>query len=242
MKKNLSFLAVLIVVAFMPAVRGLHAQKSFEGTITWSMTMSMLGDDDAHPMIINVKGKKSETEMEMGAMGSMKTYSNQETRKMYMCMAMGATKMNYVTDIDDPTLQKAAQKATDSLDLKPTGKKETIAGHPAEEFLLTGIKAQGASVDLSIWAAADFPKDMQETFSNSMNNKPGQDPKQTKAFRKLADKGLVPVRVVMKKDGEVAMSMEFVKYEQKSIDDSVVTPPADVKFSPMPTRGGGGTN
>jgi hypothetical protein len=238
MKKNLSFLVLLFVIVFTPALRGLYAQKTFEGTITWTMTMAQMGDDEKLPMIINIKGNKSETEISFGAMGSVKTYSNLETKKTYTCADMGGRKMNYVADMDDPDIKKAAQKATDSLDLKPTGKKETIAGHSAEEFLLTGIKAQGATVDASIWAASGFPKDIQESLSQSLN-KQGQDPKQTKAFRQLADKGLVPVRVVMRKGGEVAMSMEFVKYEQKSLDDSVVTPPADVKFSPMPKMPGG---
>ena len=237
MKKNLSFLAILIVVAFMPALRGLHAQKSFEGTITWTMSIPATGDNEAHPMIIHIKGNKSNVDIDMGASGSVNTYSNLDTRKFYSCVDMSGRKMNYVADMDDPDLKRVTQKATDSLDLKPTGKKETIAGHPAEEFLLTGIKAQGVSLDMSIWAAADFPKEMQETFLHSLN-KPGQDPKQNKAMKQLADRGLVPIRVVMRKDGEVAMSMEFVKYEQKSIDDSIVTPPADVKFSPMPKMPG----
>jgi hypothetical protein len=237
MKKNLSFLVVIFSFLLLPAMHGLHAQKAFEGTITWTMTMPQLGDDDAHPMIINVKGKKSETEMEMGAMGSMKTYSDFDTRKFYMCMAMGSSKMNYVADMDDPDLKKVAQKQSDdSLNLSPTGKKEIIAGHPSEEYLLKGLKN---AADISIWVTGDFPKEMQESFSNSLNNKPGQDPKQTKAFKQLADKGLVPVRVVMRRNGEIAMTMEFVKYEQKSLNDSVVTPPADVKFSPMPKMPGG---
>lgn len=201
------------------------------------MTMPMMGDDEQHSMVINIKGKKSETEMDLGAMGLMKTYSDGDAKKTYT--VIGATKMGYVADMADPDLKKMAEKQLDSLELRPTGQKATIAGHAAEEYLLTGIKTRGISADLSIWVTADFPKELQETFLHSLTNNPGQDPKQTKALKQLTDKGLVPVRVVMKKDGEVAMSMDFVKYEQKSLDDALFVPPADVKFNPMPKMPGG---
>ena len=237
MKKNLSVIAALFVVAFTPALRGLHAQKAFEGTITWSMTMPMMGSEDSHSMIINVKGNKSETEMDMGGMGVVKTYVDNDAKKIYT--VMGAMKTGYVADMGD---KKAAQKQLSSIGLKASGQKATINGHPAEEYLLTGVNMRGMNVDISIWVTADFPKELQETFYRSLNNNPGQDPKQTAAMRQLADKGLVPVRILMKKDGEVAMTMDFVKYEQKSLADALFVPPADVKFSSPPKAPGGGMN
>ncbi len=236
MKNNFCSITLLVLLSLAPASGVLHAQKPFEGTITWSMTIPQLGDDEKHPVVINVKGGKTETESEMGAMGAVKSYSDDSAKKVYM--VMGAMKSGYVMDMDDPALKKANQSQTDSLDLTPSGKKETIAGHPSEEYLLKGLKNSQA---VSIWVTGDFPKSMVETFYHSMN-KPGQDPKQTKAFRALADKGLVPIRVVVTKDGEVFLTMEFVKYEQKSLDDALFVPPADVKFSAPPQMGHAGMN
>ncbi len=92
---------------------------------------------------------------------------------------------------------------------------------------------------MSIWVAGDFPKDIQESLYRSLKNSSSQDPKQMKAMKELADKGLVPVRMVMKQGGEVAMTMEFVKFEQKNLDNAIFVPPADVTFSPMPKMPGG---
>ncbi|HET6400492.1 MAG TPA: DUF4412 domain-containing protein [Candidatus Kapabacteria bacterium] len=185
-------------------------------------------------MIINVKGQKTEAEMDMGAMGKFKTYSDDATKKAYM--VMGAMKSGYIVDLQADSNSAATQ--LDSTDLKPTGATATIAGHPAKEYLLSGEQ-----VDLSIWVAADFPKEIQESFFRSLNDKPGQDPKQTQAMKLLASQGLVPVRIVAKSGDEVEMTMEFVKYEKKHLDDALFVPPTDVTYRPMPTgMGGGGTN
>ncbi len=240
MKKLTGLFIVFGFVLAFPTLK-LHAQKAFEGTITWSMSMPMMGDDDQHPMVIDIKGKKSVVDIDMGAMGSMKTYSDGDTKKIYMVME--AMKSGFVVDMAaDSALKKTAQTQLGSIDLKPTGKKETIAGHPAEEYLLTGVKMKGMNLDMSIWAAADFPNDMRESLYHALNSDPGQDTKETKAMRQLADKGLMPVRTVMKKDGEVVVTTEFVKYEQKSLDDALFVPPANIKYQPMPKMGGGGMN
>jgi hypothetical protein len=236
MKKTFQSFVVLGLLLALPTLK-LHAQASFEGTITWSMTIPQMGDEDKHSMIINVKGDKSESEMDMGAMGLMKTYSDPSTNKTYM--VMGAMKTGYFFDKKDTDNQKMASKAMDSLDIKPTGQKTTVAGHPAEEYLLKGLKMID---EVSLWVTPDFPKDMQKSFYHSLNNNPGQDPKEAKAMRQLADRGLVPVRIVARKGAEVAMTMEFVKFEQKGLDDKLFVPPSDVKFNPMPKMGGGGTN
>ncbi len=236
MKKITGLFLVLGFVLAFPVLK-LHAQ-SFEGTVTWTMTFPIGGDDDPHPMIINIKGQKTETEMEMGAMGSMKSYS--DGKKSYGLSIMGGMKNGFVMDMpSDSATNAMSQKQLGDVDLKPTGKKETIAGHPAEEYVLTGVNMKGMIFDMSIWAAADFPKSFQEILYNSMKNSPGQDSKQTKAMKQFADKGLVPVRMVMKKDGEVAVTTEFVKYEQKSLDDALFIPPTDVTFKPIPKMGGG---
>jgi len=224
MKKIAGLFLVFGFVLASPVIK-LHAQ-GFEGTITWSMTIPMLGDDEKHPMVMNMKGDKSETEVDMGMMGNMKSYKDGATKKMYM--VMGSSKSGFVMDMKD-------LKSSDPIEVKATGNKETIAGHPAEEYSLKGQKG----VDISLWMTADMPKDIQESFFNAIKDSPNQDPNVKKAMKQLADKGLVMVRIVMKDAGETQMTMEFVKYEKKSLDDSFFVPPADVKFGPMPAGMGG---
>ncbi len=238
MKKLIGIFIIFGCVLAAPVLK-LHAQQSFEGTITWSMTMPIMGDEDKHPMLINIKGKKTEVEMDMGAMGTMKTYTDDDTKKTYIVQGT----MGFIMDMaKDSDIKKASQNQFDSIDLKSTGKKETIDGHSAEEYLLTGIKMKGMTLDMSIWAAGDFPKDLRESLYHSMSTNPNQDGKQKKAMKLLFDKGQVPIRTVMKKGDDVVVTMDFVKYEQKSLNDALFVPPSDIKFSPMPKMSGGGMN
>jgi hypothetical protein len=235
MKKLLSSIIVFACVLASPVLK-LHAQSTFEGTITWNMSIPQMGDDDKHPMVINVKGQKLESELDMGAMGAYKTYIDLMQKKGYL--VMGAMKNGYI--IDMPTDSNVIKNSGNLTDAKPTGKTETIAGHSATEYLLKGIKAKGMTVDMSIWVASDFPKDVQNALTNGlMHGSGGEDSKESNAMRQFAAQGLVPVRVTASTGGEVAMTMDFVKYEQKSLDDSLFVPPTDVKFGPMPKMGGG---
>jgi hypothetical protein len=240
MKKNFSFLAILLLVAFTPAFHGLYAQKAFEGTITWSMSIAAMGDDEKIPWIINIKGQKLEMEMDMGAMGEIQTYTDMEKKKGYFVMAMGGKKTGYLIDATDSDVMNSYKTTMDDIDPVPTGKTETIAGHAAAEYLLKGVKAKGVTMDMSMWLASDFPKDVQKALSDGLTHgSGGQDPKENRALKKLYSHGLVPVRIVASAGDEVAMTMEFVKYQQKSLDDALFIPPADVKFSPMPKTLGG---
>src|ERR1700733_15231994 len=129
MKKIAGLFIVFGFVLAAPILK-LYAQKPFEGTITWSVNSPML-DDDKHPMIINVKGDKTETEMDLGVSGNMKAWSDRSTKKMYMFMS--SMKSGWTMDMKD---NKTV--TSDTVNLKPTGKKATIAGHPAEEYLIKG--------------------------------------------------------------------------------------------------------
>jgi hypothetical protein len=239
MKNIAGYFIVLSLMLALPFAKVSAQATPFEGTITWAITLPQMGDDEAHPMTINVKGKKVEVEINMGTMGLMKSYTDEEKKKSYMVME--AMKMGFTSDLPSDSAAYASKDKSDSINLRPTGQKATIAGHSAEEYILKGVKSKGTTVDLSIWAAADFPKEMQDAFKNGFDS-PGQDQKQTKAMKLLATRGLVPVKLVAKTDGETAMTMEFVKYEQKKLDDALFVPPTDIKYQPMPTGRGGGTN
>jgi hypothetical protein len=231
MKKIAGLFIVFGFVLAAPVLK-LHAQASFEGTITWSMTIPML-DDDKHGMTINVKGDKSEVNMDMGVQGNVMVYSDRSTKKTTVVMT--AMKSGMTMDMNEIKTTK-----TDPIDMKPSGKKETIAGHPAEEYLI-----KGAHSDISLWVTNDLPKDIQDCFYNTLSNNPRQDANETKAMKQLVEQGYVPVRIVVKAGDETQMSMEFVKYERKSVADALFVIPSDIKISPMqkaPGGSGGGMN
>lgn len=219
------FAAFVIAVSFALTLSGPNAQaqsKSFEGTVTWNMTIPQLGDDTL-PMTMNIKGDKIEQEMSLGPQGMVKTYIVTENNQVKRYMVMESMKMGMVQDVK-------AEGSNDSL--VKTGKSATVAGHHADEYI---IKSNGANI--SVWATSEMPRDLQESIASALKN---QSQGSSSAFRELASKGLVPVKMEVTQNGEVAMSMELVSFEQKSLPDSLFVPPTDITYRPMPTGMGGG--
>jgi len=222
MKKHLAFIFALALALAAPTLTA-HAQ-AFEGTVHWSMSIPKM-DEEKHDMIVNMKGDKTQTNIDMGVQGQIKTFV--QDNKIYI--AMMAMKSGFVADIPK-------EISNDAIDpLKPTGQKANIAGHDAEEYLLHSSK-----IDIHFWASSDFPKSMLNGLERAMNSQPSKDQKMASAFKQLTEKGLFPVRVVMKSGEETDLSMEFVSYEEKKLDDAIFALPKDIKFGPMPTMPGGG--
>jgi hypothetical protein len=231
MKKIAGLVLAFGLILTIP-VRELYAQNSFEGTLIWNLTIPLLGDD-THTMIINVKGDKSQINMDMGDQGGlMKIYTDVSKKKRYIVMADNTGMMS---DITDDSI--ASNTQNDSLNMKPTGKKATIAGHPSEEYISSGTNGE-----VSLWVTADFPKDVRESFYRGLSNSPGQDAKGIREIKYLSDRGLVPVRIVVKVGDEPMMNVEFVKYDRKKLDDSLFVVPTDIKYNAMPTDDGDATN
>jgi hypothetical protein len=220
-------LIALVALGFVTTTNVLsaRAQGKFEGTITWAMTMPQM-DEDKHDMIANMKGDQSLMEMDLGAQGGIKMWSDRAAKKMYMYMAaMGSN--GFIMDI--PSDSVAMAKAGDEqLEIKPTGKKAMIAGHNAEEYQMKLKEGE-----MSMWMASDFPKNIMEAF-HSMSNTQKQDVKVTRALKELMDKGQVPVKMQMSSAGEIAMTMELVKVEPKKLDDKIFERPSSITFKPMP--------
>ncbi len=89
---------------------------------------------------------------------------------------------------------------------------------------------------------ADIPKSLLETLRNvyciSLNS--GRKAAGLGgAMEHLFKKGLVPVQVESKHDGTTTMKMTVLNYQEKTISDAVLIPPQDVKFTQMPSMGGG---
>jgi hypothetical protein len=161
--------------------------------------------------------------MNMGSLGSSKMWSDRATRKNYV--AMSSVKNGTVQDMGDIT----PTTSTASLDIEPTGRKETIAGYAAEEYLNKSPKG-----DASMWVTAGLPKDVQYSIYNWYSNTSSQDPNQLKFIKDFTDRGLAPVRIAMVIDGKLAMTMEFMKFERKHLSDALFIPPTDVHFETVP--------
>jgi hypothetical protein len=234
MKKNLSFTALLAGILFLPTMGGLHAQEAFEGSITWSMTIPKTGGEK-HLMIINTKGKKFETETDMGASGFFKTFSDGDTKKLYV-LNVNKRQGFVMENPGESSNGSMANKASDSVDLKPTGQKATIDGHPAEEYIL---RSPNSATETSFWVTADFPKEMKDVFYHSLNTNQSPDPNKSRALKIFNERGLVPIRIVVRVGAQVALTMEFVKYEEKHLDAALFIPPTDIQFNPLPQPGGG---
>ena len=226
MKSIIRLSFVLALVLALPALK-LYAQSTFEGTITMSITMPMMGDEDKHSSVVNIKGDKVETETDLGTMGVVKTYTDRSAKKVYSVME--AMHMGYTSDIPDDS------KDTSSVDIKATGKKDNIAGHSAEEYTFH-ITSKMGEADCSVWESKDFPQSLRDNAKN-LGSQGGAS--MSNAFTKLAKMGYFPVKIVVSKDGEVALTQELVKYEEKKLDDALFVPPTDIKFQPMPQMGGG---
>src|SRR5438105_4157782 len=84
MKKFTGFFVAFSFVLMVPALK-VQAQATFEGTVYWSMSIPMM-DEEKHEMKINIKGDKTETEMDMGMVGNMKSYVDREKKKIYLVM------------------------------------------------------------------------------------------------------------------------------------------------------------
>ncbi len=124
MKKSAGLLFVLGFIAAFSSPK-VHAQSGFEGTIIWNMAMQSMKPFD---FTINMKGDKSEAEMNMGEYGTSQIWSDRSTGKLYTYLSV--LKKGMISNMDDMPSGKF-----DSLDITPTGHKETIAGYAAEEYL-----------------------------------------------------------------------------------------------------------
>ncbi|MBS1904082.1 MAG: DUF4412 domain-containing protein [Bacteroidetes bacterium] len=224
---------LLVVVALCAMAVGAFAQ-SFEGTMTMQMTIPQLGGNPI-PMTIYMKGDKSATSMQTPMGGEMHTYT--DLQKMKTVMVMGG-KMGYEVDLNKAKEAAASAEPKEVVHPSSTGKSKTINGYACDEFIMNIKDGQ-----MDMWMTKDFPKDIMSSISKSMGRNLGgmrsnQGAGAEGAFKELTDKGYAPVQVNMTKDGQVMATVEFVKYEKKSVDDKDVTVPADVTIQPMPDMSG----
>lgn len=219
MKKLIRFLLVLAAPILVSAS---GFAQSFEGIIVNRITSPMMGDP--MDMTINVKGNKIMMEMDGGAMGGMKIYLDKTDNKQYIVMS--AMKMGY--EVASSVADKAEKGALTAPALKPTGKAEKINGHQAEEFT---AELEDATMDL--WLAKDFPKEMIDAMASSMRSNSSQSEGQLQLMKLISEKGYAPVRFSVKNGDETLATIDFIKFEKKSLSDDLFILPTDIKFTKL---------
>lgn len=217
--KGLLFCALLVLAQ---SVTTQHANaQNFEGRIVYSMSSPMTGGEKIE-LISSFKNDKIVSSVSLGAMGSMKMYF-QGTK---LTTVMGS--MGFETELK-PSATKTVAGNTPKI--TQTGKKETINGYAAEEWVAT-IEGKGT---MTMWLSSDFDRSIVEGMKamNRMHQAQQPNDQQAEITRIIAEKGLMPVRVTMSADGEQVMSMDLVKIEKTSIPDSEFVVPSDVTIQKM---------
>jgi hypothetical protein len=141
-------------------------------------------------------------------------------------MIMGP--MAYEIDIPESSETAKTVSNPDQSPMKATGKKETINGYSAEEWV---AQIEDGST-MTMWLTSDIDKSLVGAMQSAMKaqNARTQSAAQSEIARVLKEKGMIAVRTSIAKDGETMVTMDLVKIEKASLADDLFTPPADVKI------------
>ena len=196
------------VVAFLPAT--LHAQKAFEGIITWGSTMS--GGRGA--TTIRVKGARIRTDAGDEQRGTFTTIKDESGR---ILMLMAPRKAYYVMG----NVQSIAPKKYEA-----TGRSETVAGYPCKDYRV--LDSNGSSKDneeVCVTTALGFvPIGAGSPMSDAA----------ARAVREQFRDGFLILKSV--RAGKTPF--EVLKVEPTSLSDALFSPPADYTEMKMGARPG----
>jgi hypothetical protein len=229
-------LAALLAVSFAgrPAAAG---AAGFEGVVVYKMT----GKGAAGELTQMYKGTKSRTEVGAGGqstamimdMGAATMIVLMPPQKTYMVMDMnkagGALAgLPFGKGKKDPAVSAAALKVT------ATGRKETIAGHECEYYVM-GEKGEAevcSAKGLGMFMMGQSPmgggpSSLAALAAMSAN------PDAVKLF---AD-GFFPLKVINLDGGKREVVLEATRVEKKTLDDTLFVPPPDYKEMKIPGLG-----
>lgn len=187
------------------------AQKGVE--ISMQMKSAMMGEEPMH-MQIFTKGDQTMSQIDMGAMGSMKSYVDRKNKKITMLGLMG---QNLEMDMPENT------QDTQSVDMKPTGKKDVINGFKSEEYTVTLDKGQTADA----WLTSDLPKSVLNQMKEMQLSSMGSSGNMGGAMKKMIQNGMFFSRITMNVPQGGDVTMDVTKFEEKDLDDAMFKVPAD---------------
>jgi hypothetical protein len=218
--------AMLWIVALLFVAQEAQAQTAFEGRVIQSISAAQLGDEKME-MTMNIKGEKMMINMDMGAMGAMKMFTSNGGKTMTMIMEQ--MKQGFEMQIPDDVAKPASTSAEPAM--KATGKKETINGYAAEEW----IANLDENNSMTFWLTSDIDKSLVKAMQTAMKAQNAQSPNSSQAeiMKVMTDKGMIAVRTIVTNGGETAAVVDLVKIEKASIPDATFTIPADIKVQKM---------
>ena len=201
--------ALLAATPLLLAAPVAGAQSSFEGVIT----MRMRSDRAPEPMTMRylVREGRIRSEVSMGGMevaaivdpAKREVYSVMPAQRMYMVMALP----------DDAPAGVRAPEVT------KTGRRETIAGHTCEHYL---VKTEQQTMDVCL--ATDMPALVMSggaggggagVWASALGKQPG-----------------FPLKVTVQ--GASEAMLEVTSIEAKRLDPALFAPPADFRRMEMP--------
>jgi len=216
-------LFVVCAFSLLSAV-SLHA---FEGKVEMTMTSGK----NVYPVTYYIKGLHMRTEMTIsndkkGRKMEGICIFDMEAHEMDVLMVEQKMYMSMHIDTDSMTNGKSAQ----SLDFKPTGRTENIAGYDAEEY--AGV-SEGKRTEM--WVTKELGQ-----FVMANQGKPGRKPSQSSQWEKFMREGnFFALRVIQRtKEGSPEQfRMEVTHVEKGAQPESLFHPPEDFKKFEMPNVG-----
>ncbi len=228
MKPLLRFLAVGTLM--LTAISS-YAATAFEGKVTQLMT-----SDKGKSQAIDYSIKGSKIRLDVNSEGHQVAIVT-DMEKLETLMIMHEQKMYMVMPIKKPVEQALEQSNDASVDLKVTGKTDTILGYKCNQMLITD-KSSGAVTE--VWMAEGLGVFM-GLGSGGGGGGPFGGRKQAAAAKweeALKGKAGYPLRISSNGvNGKGAFKMETTKIEPGSLPDSLFAPPAGYNKFQMPNLG-----
>jgi hypothetical protein len=223
----------IFAVGSMLVASHLFAAGAFEGKVTLTVT-----ENKGKPMDISYSTKGERTRLDTNVSGHEITMI-MDMSKLEMITLMAEQNMYMVMPLKKPVEQAAEQHQGDAanLDMKRTGKTETILGYKADQLLFTD-KNTGNVTEL--WVASDLGNFMglgNRGGSPFGGRKPSANA--AKWEEALKGKGGFPLRVISHDSkGKEISKMEATKIEPGTLPESLFVPPAGYQKFEMPNLGG----
>ncbi len=215
---------MLWIVALLFVAQNAEAQ-GFEGRIIQTVSVPQLGEDKME-MVMNVKGEQMMINMDMGPMGVIKMFTQNGGKSMVMVMEQ--MNIGYEIPLDDAKMEKPVSAAPAIM---ATGKKETVNGYAAEEWVVN----LDENNTMTMWLTSDIEASLVKAMQTAMKAQNAQNPNaaQSEIMRTLSEKGMIAVRTIVAASGETQAVIDLVKIEKASIPDATFTIPAGIAVQKM---------
>ncbi len=221
-----------LFVGLTLAVVAAASAAAFEGKVNMKMTSGK----DTMPMTYYIKDTKMRVEFAVPAdkKGSSGTTmaSVFDMKAMEMMVLMPEEKMYMVMKIPDVSEMQKGKKNKKDTEFAPTGRKETIAGYEAEEYV--GV-SEGRRTEL--WVTKGMGKFM---MANQGKGGFGGGKQQTSAWENFMREGdFFALRVIQRKkeNGPEEMRMEVTNIDKVPQSDALFRAPKDFQKFQMPSMG-----